>query len=148
MHQAVCMHTHRMYAPPKEAVKMKFISQLVRAFEGVHYWKHNSEWPMIFLAVIPCQNPQVSKACNIFKWIERCIELWDKGRITALVSDYVEEALWNLGGGKAMGIRAKAQRQNNLIINGRLQQAVCGIPIVMGVESFSQRTIAQGEIEN
>ncbi len=84
---------------------MRFVSQLAKEFEGVCKWKHKSELSLIFPVVILCQNPQVIKACDIWQWIERHMDLWDEGHISAL-SNCVDEVLWNSGSGKVKGIEA------------------------------------------
>ncbi len=126
MHWAVYVHPHKMYESPKVNVKIRFISQLAKEFEGVHTQKHNSKCPLIFPAVIIYENHWVTNACNIWWQIERWLDLWDDRDFSAFVVNCMVEALWNLGWVKATGIDAKAQRYNNLVIEGKLWQAVSG----------------------
>ena len=127
MHRAVCAHPHRMYEPPKGKVGLRFVSQLAKEFEGVRARKHNSERPLIFPAVILFRNPRITKSCDIRRRIERRLDLWDEGHYSALVADCVEEALRNSGSGKSAGFDAKARRYNNLVVEGKLRQAVRGV---------------------
>ena len=114
------------YIVPKGPVGRRFITTLCLEFEGMLARKHNSERPIVFVAVILQTTQSCKRARDIRKRINQRLELWDKGEYAALVDDTESEVLSRDRNGKArkQTDETKARAFNARVLSGRLRSAV------------------------
>ena len=79
------------YSVPKGRIGKCFIKYLTLLFQGVRHRKWNSERPLMFTKLILQTMPDVKKSKDIRSRLELRMELWEQGRIRALLDDVIAE---------------------------------------------------------
>jgi hypothetical protein len=84
-------HSPARYEAPKGKVGKRFISLLADEFQGVTARHWNSERPLVFVAVVLEKQDGVRRAQDIRARLTQRMDLWEQGRIGALVDDTVAQ---------------------------------------------------------
>ena len=116
---------HPLYHPPRCAIGNRFIAMLARLFEGVRARRWNSELPLIFAAVILRKNPGHFRAAKIKQRIQQRLDLWEEGKIEALVTQVKTAAVQSAGtGGRERDEETAARAFNSKVCNRNIRSAV------------------------
>jgi hypothetical protein len=122
----VVSHPHPVYNPPKGGISQWVVATLAREFMGVRERKWNSERTLIFAVCVLWKSPGIICARDIKCRVERRLTLWIGGQYNALVQDIVGEAMRVVGSGwDTANEELIAQKYNHMVLNGKLQAAVC-----------------------
>ncbi len=84
------------------------------------------ERALIFAACVLRKSPGVIPARDIKRRVKRRLTLWIGGQYNALVQDIVGEAMRGVGSGRdTANEELIAQKYNHMVLNSKLQAAVC-----------------------
>ena len=118
-------HSHKLYFPPRNAVGKRFVRLLAELWRGVLERRWNSELPLIFPACILRVARGTVETRKIKQRISQRLDLWEDGKVEALVSQVESAALWEGRlSRRQQDEESEARRFNSLVLAGRLRSAV------------------------
>jgi hypothetical protein len=112
------------YSVPKGRIGRRFCKYQTLLWKGVRLRDWNSERPLMFAKLILQTTTDVRKSKDVRAQLDLRMELWERGRIRALINDVIAEV-----GGTPMVRRekdnaAKARSYQASVVSGRLRSAV------------------------
>jgi hypothetical protein len=79
------------YTVPKGRIGWRFCKYLTLLWQGVRHRKWNSERPLMYAKLILQTTPDVKTSSDVRARLEMRMEIWEKGRIRALLDDVIAE---------------------------------------------------------
>jgi len=118
-------YSPQRYEVPKGRIGQRFLSMLAAEFDGIIARKWNSERPLVFVAVVLQTQAGVSRAQDIRARIESRLNIWEEGRIVALLNDTIVQLRSQpSAGGARRDQESEARSFNAKVLSGRLCSAV------------------------
>jgi hypothetical protein len=110
-------------SPTYRIVGLRFLNILAEEFQGVRAQTWNSERPLVFVAVVLQTMPGVKRARDIRRRLMHWMDLWYKGKLTALVDDTETEVQSRHGSHPVKDHESKARAFNSKVLSGRIRAA-------------------------
>jgi hypothetical protein len=127
-HVAAC--SLPLYNLPNGRWAHRFLTVLTDLWFGVIQRCWNSEWPLVFQAVILCRVHGITRFYDIKPIIWGWLDAWDAGMYAALVKEVEEVNLDSGGGGRRVEVQCQdeanslACKYNNMVLGGKVHAAI------------------------
>ena len=123
LYDRLVAHTHPLYDAPKGRVGSRFVGLLAKELRAVRERHHNSERPMMLAAAVLRRDHNITRAADIRRRISQRLDLWEEGKVEALVEDAVATAMRGVGRPRREETDDTVARRFNSMIAGRKYRA-------------------------
>ena len=123
LYDRLVAHTRPLYDAPKGKVGARFVGVLAKELRAVRQRTSNSERPMMLAAAVLRRDHNSTRAKDIRRRIDRRLDLWEEGKVEALVEDAIATAMRGAGRPHREETDDTVARRFDSLIGGRKYHA-------------------------